>query len=90
MAAAKRAQNGLRSSPPSLETSPAQARRRQQEVMFVSWLWLNLPLDVLFFAAMSGIPLWLVLRHPDTGPAPRQAAAGYRPSNRDRYVQVGR
>jgi hypothetical protein len=31
----------------------------------MSWLWLNVPLAALFFAAWSGIPLWMVLRHPD-------------------------
>jgi len=33
-----------------------------------SWFWLNVPLMVLVFLAVSGIPLWLVLRHPDRGP----------------------
>jgi hypothetical protein len=36
----------------------------------VNWLWLNIPLMAVFFLAMTGIPLWLVYRHPDTGPAP--------------------
>ncbi len=31
----------------------------------MSWFWLNMPLAALFFAAWSGIPLWMVLRHPD-------------------------
>jgi hypothetical protein len=35
----------------------------------MNWFWMNVPLMVLFFAAMTGIPLWLSLRHPDTGPA---------------------
>jgi hypothetical protein len=30
----------------------------------MSWFWLNVPLAVLFFAAWTGIPLWMVLRHP--------------------------
>jgi hypothetical protein len=34
----------------------------------VNWLWLNIPLMVLFAAAVAGIPLWLVLRRPDFGP----------------------
>ena len=34
----------------------------------MSWLWLNIPLMVLFAAAVAGIPLWLVLRRPDFGP----------------------
>ena len=34
----------------------------------MNWLWLNIPLMVLFAAAVAGIPLWLVLRRPDFGP----------------------
>jgi hypothetical protein len=36
----------------------------------VNWLWLNVPLMAVFFLAMAGIPLWLVFKHPDTGPVP--------------------
>ena len=36
----------------------------------MSWLWLNVPLMVLFAAAIVGIPLCLVLRRPDFGPEP--------------------
>jgi hypothetical protein len=35
----------------------------------MTWLWLNAPLIVLFFALWAGVPMWLVLKHPDTGPA---------------------
>ena len=35
----------------------------------MNWLWLNVPLMAVFFLAMAGVPLWLVFRHPDTGPA---------------------
>jgi hypothetical protein len=35
----------------------------------------NIPLMVLFFALWVGIPAWLVIRHPDTGPQPAQPAA---------------
>jgi hypothetical protein len=35
----------------------------------MNWLWMNIPLMAVFFAAWTGIPLWLSLRHPDTGPA---------------------
>jgi hypothetical protein len=34
----------------------------------MTWLLLNIPLMVLFFALWVGIPLWLVLRHPDRTP----------------------
>lgn len=30
---------------------------------------------VLFFALLVGIPMWLVLRRPDTGPQSAQASA---------------
>jgi hypothetical protein len=51
----------------------------------VNWLWLNVPLMVLFAAAVAGIPLWLVLRRPDfgpeaasrPGPVPAQVASRY-------------
>jgi hypothetical protein len=45
------------------------------------WFWLNIPLAAAFVAAWTGIPLWLVLRHPDADPraaGPRAAAAGPR------------
>jgi hypothetical protein len=29
-----------------------------------AWFWLNVPADVLFFLAMSGTPLWMVLKKP--------------------------
>lgn len=31
---------------------------------------INIPLVVLFFAVWTGIPLWLVFKHPDEKPAP--------------------
>jgi hypothetical protein len=34
----------------------------------MNWFWMNFPLMALFFAAWTGIPLWLSLRRPDTGP----------------------
>ena len=39
----------------------------------MSWFWMNIPLMVVFFAAWTGIPLYLVLRHPDTGPGVAEA-----------------
>jgi hypothetical protein len=43
----------------------------------VNWLWLNIPLMAAFFLAVTGIPMWMVFRHPDTGPVTvtRQARA---------------
>jgi hypothetical protein len=33
-----------------------------------TWLWIDIPLCVLLFLAVCGIPLWMVIKHPDTGP----------------------
>jgi hypothetical protein len=41
----------------------------------MNWLLYNIPLMVLFFALWVGIPMWLVLRRPDTGPQAAQASA---------------
>jgi hypothetical protein len=41
----------------------------------MTWLLPNIPLMVLFFALWTGIPLWLVLRRPDRGPAVAAAPA---------------
>jgi len=35
----------------------------------MSWFWLNIPFGAVFFLAMAGIPLWMVIRHPDYRPA---------------------
>lgn len=40
----------------------------------MNWFWLNVPAMVVFFAAVTGIPLWLSLRHSDTGPVVRPAS----------------
>jgi hypothetical protein len=34
----------------------------------MTWLWLNVPLMLLFWLAWTLVPLWLVIRHPDTRP----------------------
>ena len=34
----------------------------------MTWMLLDIPLMVLFFALMAGIPMWLVLKRPDTRP----------------------
>jgi hypothetical protein len=41
----------------------------------MTWLLLNIPLMILFFALCAGMPLWLVRKHPDTGPALAAARA---------------
>lgn len=37
------------------------------------WFWLNMPLAAVFFLAITGVPLWLVIRHPDAAPAAETA-----------------
>jgi hypothetical protein len=36
----------------------------------MTWFWLNIPLCALIFGAVCGIPVWLVIKHPDTAPPP--------------------
>jgi hypothetical protein len=36
----------------------------------VNWFWMNVPLEVVFFTAWVGIPLWLVARHRHWGADP--------------------
>ena len=49
----------------------------------MTWLLYNIPLMVLFFALWVGIPLWLVNRHPDTGPQAQLPAIAYLPAQQD-------
>jgi hypothetical protein len=32
------------------------------------WFWMNIPPIALIFVIWTGVPLWLVLKHPDTAP----------------------
>ena len=41
----------------------------------MTWLFLNIPLMVLFVALWVGIPTWLVLKRPDRKPALSAARA---------------
>ena len=45
----------------------------------MTWLLLNIPLMVLFFALWVGVPVWLVRKRPDRKPA--LAAAPRRPDS---------
>ena len=47
------------------------------------WFWLNILLAAAFVAAWTGIPLWLVLKHPAAGP-PAAAARRRQPSSDSR------
>jgi hypothetical protein len=41
------------------------------------FLWTNIPLMVLFFALMVGIPMWIVLKRPDRHPRHMRAVPAY-------------
>jgi hypothetical protein len=32
-----------------------------------TWFWLHIPICAVIFSAMVGIPLWMVIKRPDTG-----------------------
>jgi hypothetical protein len=58
-------QSSRRTASPSLKESPARDDRDLTEVTKVNWMWLDFPLMAVFFLAVAGIPLWLVLKRPD-------------------------
>ncbi|HXZ66288.1 MAG TPA: hypothetical protein VEH05_16230 [Streptosporangiaceae bacterium] len=35
----------------------------------MAWLWISAPIAAVFFLGYTVIPLWLVFRRPDVGPA---------------------
>lgn len=45
--------------------------------MTAEFLWINIPLMVLAFALWVGIPMWMVLRHPDKAPAETRSVPSY-------------
>ena len=48
-------------------TKPAQTGWRDEGGVMSTWFWLNIPLCAVIFSAMVGIPLWMVIKRPDTG-----------------------
>jgi hypothetical protein len=50
--------------------TPANGAGSGRKRSLVNWLWLNIPLMAVFFLAVAGIPLWLVLRRPDFAAVP--------------------
>jgi Flp pilus assembly protein TadB len=54
---------------PKLEMWPARRAGTSTKEADVNWLWINIPLMAVFFLATTGIPLWLVFKHPDRRPA---------------------
>jgi hypothetical protein len=45
--------------------------------MTAEFLWINIPLMVLAFALWVGVPMWMVLRHPDRHPRETRAVPAY-------------
>ena len=40
----------------------------------MTWIWLNMPLAVLFVAFTVGLPLWVIVKHPEGGATDTSAA----------------
>jgi hypothetical protein len=53
------------------------------------WFWLNMPLAAAFFGAWCGIPLRMVLRHPNWGPEPADSG-GVQPPEREPVLPADR
>jgi hypothetical protein len=49
----------------------------KEVIMSALVLWINIPLMVLAFGLMVGIPLWMVLRHPDQHPKENRSMPAY-------------
>ncbi len=45
--------------------------------MAVEFLWINVPLMALAFALWVGVPMWMVLRHPDRHPQETRTMPAY-------------
>jgi hypothetical protein len=45
--------------------------------MIAEFLWINIPLMALAFALWVGIPLWMILRHPDRDPRETRTVPAY-------------
>jgi hypothetical protein len=86
MASAETNQSICRNPPGRLQVSEAgrkRGRRNLTEAENMAWVWLNIPLGALIFLAVAGIPMWLVIKRPDAGPASadqRRGAYGRGPS----------
>ena len=48
----------------------------------MSWIWLNFPLAVVMVAFTVGLPLWLIVKHPD-GESSSDSPAQVSPRERD-------
>jgi hypothetical protein len=58
-------------------------------MMTAQVLWMNIPLMILAFGAWVGVPLWLVLRHPDRHPSEARSVPAYlRETRQKRPVRI--
>jgi hypothetical protein len=89
MARANACQSQLRRSVPKLGMWPARRAGTSTKEADVAWLWINIPLMAVFFLAMTGIPLWLVFKHPDRSPA-REGQGGHDAGRADDQRVPGR
>ena len=49
----------------------------------MNWFWMNIPAALVFVGLWSGIPMWLVLKHPDEA---RGSVAVQAPARITRYA----
>jgi hypothetical protein len=49
----------------------------KEATMSAQALWMNIPLMVIAFGLWVGVPLWLVLRHPERHPKENRAVPAY-------------
>jgi hypothetical protein len=57
-------------------------------MMTAQVLWMNVPLMILAFGVWAGVPLWLVLRHPDRHPSESRSMPAYLRETRTRSAWV--
>jgi hypothetical protein len=60
----------------------------RHEVISMTWLFMNIPLMIVFFGLWVGIPLWMVLRSRDTAPKSAMAAVHRFPSMPDNSYEA--
>jgi hypothetical protein len=48
-----------------------------KEVMMTTALWLTVPVMAIFFGLWTGVPLWMVLKHPDEKSRPTRTVPAY-------------
>jgi hypothetical protein len=65
----------------------ASGRRVKEAIMTAHVLWMNIPLMVVAFGLWVGVPLWLVLRHPERNPKENRAMPAYMRAQRETHKQ---